>query len=100
MFTYDPEWLAIQRAMHSLLSTTTSQPQFPAPEEAWNRVNEEFIWVQANVPKLFKDPKQWRIEEIQRFELSAPGGDVLAGPKGQQRTRVHDIQRIPVFTVD
>ncbi|KZV70064.1 Metallophos-domain-containing protein [Peniophora sp. CONT] len=84
VFTFDPEWLAIQRAMHPLLSTTNVQPAFPSPEEAWNRVNEEFAWVQANVPKLFKDPKQWRIEEIQRFEPSAPGGDLLTGPKGQQ----------------
>jgi len=84
VLTYDPEWLAITRAFHPFFSTTVKQTPFPPPDEAWNLVNEEFKWVQENVLKCFKDPQCWRIDDVQTFITSAPGGDVMCAPKGQQ----------------
>jgi lariat debranching enzyme len=82
----DSEWLAITRAFHYLFSTTSHQPPFPPPEEAWQRVKESYDWVQTNAGKNFADAKRWLVSDVQKFTAVAPGGPMSPAPKGQQRT--------------
>ncbi|KAI0313108.1 lariat debranching enzyme, C-terminal domain-containing protein [Amylostereum chailletii] len=86
---FDPEWLAISRAFHPLLSTKRVQPQFPDPKDAWNMVNKEFDWVTTHVGKHFTPTEdgvgdapastRWRIDEVQKFAMTAPGPESQNG---------------------
>lgn len=72
VLTYDPEWLAITRAFHPLLSTTKRQPPFPAEEEARERVRQAQEWITTNVYGGNSGTTK-RIEEVQTFAMTAPG---------------------------
>ncbi|EJD51938.1 DBR1-domain-containing protein [Auricularia subglabra TFB-10046 SS5] len=64
--TFDPEWLAISRAMHPFLSTGRSQLPLPTEETARGLVEREQEWVASNVSAL-------EIPEVQIFTKTAPG---------------------------
>ncbi|KIJ29234.1 hypothetical protein M422DRAFT_235362 [Sphaerobolus stellatus SS14] len=67
--TFDPEWLAITRALHSYLSTSRTQPSLPTPDEAKILVMSELEWVKKNVLNGGLLP----INEVQTFWRTAPG---------------------------
>lgn len=69
MFTFDPEWLAITRALHPHLSTSRVQTPLPTSEEARSLVATELEWVRQNVPNGGLQP----VSEVQKFWRTAPG---------------------------
>ncbi|TFK18839.1 DBR1-domain-containing protein [Coprinopsis marcescibilis] len=71
IFTYDPEWLAINRAFHPLFSTTWKQPTFPPEDEARALVAKELEWVQANLQK--QEGALIPVGNTQTFVVTAPG---------------------------
>jgi len=67
--TFDPEWLAISRALHPYLSTSKIQAALPKPDEARAMIASELEWVRENVENGgLKD-----ISEVQKFWRTAPG---------------------------
>ncbi|KII89542.1 hypothetical protein PLICRDRAFT_175716 [Plicaturopsis crispa FD-325 SS-3] len=68
MLTFDPEWLAIARAFHPLLSTTRHQPPFPPEDAAREMVARARQWVDAHVPA-----ESLRVDVCQEFVMTAPG---------------------------
>ncbi|KDQ15942.1 hypothetical protein BOTBODRAFT_31397 [Botryobasidium botryosum FD-172 SS1] len=71
--TYDPEWLAITRALHSCFSTTRNQTPLPAPEDVRAMVERELMWVKENIGE------DKSIDDVQQFSMTAPG------PSGEKR---------------
>jgi Lariat debranching enzyme, C-terminal domain len=67
--TYDPEWLAICRALHPYLTTERSQRRLPKPEEARNLIATELKWVRENLP----GGGLRAITDVQTFIPTAPG---------------------------
>ncbi|KAL1711189.1 lariat debranching enzyme, C-terminal domain-containing protein [Schizophyllum commune] len=88
-FTFDPEWLAIVRAFNPLLSLEMKQTPFPPENEAREMVARELAWVQENVLAP-RDGQTVKVEEVQQFSPTLPGGD---GPQGRER-----FQQPPWFT--
>lgn len=68
ILTFDPEWLAIARAFHPLLSTTRHQPPFPPEDAARDMVARAREWVDAHVPA-----ESLRVDACQEFVMTAPG---------------------------
>jgi len=67
--TFDPEWLAICRALHPFLSTSRSQRPLPKPEEVRNLIATELSWVKENLPASGLGP----VKDVQTFVCTAPG---------------------------
>lgn len=68
-FTFDPEWLAITRAFHPLLSTNDSQPPFPDESTARASIAKELSWIKEHVGvNGILD-----VQECQQFIMTAPG---------------------------
>ncbi|KAF8521404.1 lariat debranching enzyme, C-terminal domain-containing protein [Hysterangium stoloniferum] len=68
-FTFDPEWLAISRALHPYLSTTKVQAALPKPDEARAMIASELEWVRTNVG----NGGLREINDVQKFWRTAPG---------------------------
>ncbi|KAF9045383.1 lariat debranching enzyme, C-terminal domain-containing protein [Panaeolus papilionaceus] len=86
-FSFDPEWLAICRAFHPLLSTTRHQPAFPDEADARNMVARELDWVSKNIKTDASG--EIPISDYQTFVMTAPG----PGTEGQAK-----FQQPPWFT--
>ncbi|KAF8583142.1 DBR1-domain-containing protein [Ramaria rubella] len=67
--TFDPEWLAITRALHPFFSTTQTQVALPKAEDARTLVNTELEWVRQNIA----GDGLKEVSEIQTFWRTAPG---------------------------
>jgi lariat debranching enzyme len=81
--TFDPEWLAITRALHPFFSTTRMQVALPKPDEARALVTTELEWVRQNVSEAASQ----EINEMQKFWRTAPGppGDTKAHHQRRKR---------------
>lgn len=79
--TFDPEWLAITRALHPFFCTTKAQATLPNPDDARALVATELEWVRRNVP----DGGLQEVSEVQKFWRTAPGP--IGNPKEQHRPR-------------
>ncbi|PPQ63894.1 hypothetical protein CVT24_010361 [Panaeolus cyanescens] len=86
-FAFDPEWLAICRAFHPLLSTTRHQPAFPDEADARSMVAKELDWVSENIKTDASG--EIPISDYQTFAMTAPG----PGTEGQAR-----FQQPPWYT--
>jgi len=75
--TYDPEWLAITRALHPFLSTQRVQPRLPDETQVREMLRRELKWVNEHIGsgKLVTD--------VQQFTPTAPG----PGAEGPNMTR-------------
>ncbi|KAJ7148629.1 Metallo-dependent phosphatase-like protein [Mycena crocata] len=74
--TYDPDWLAVSRAFHPLLSLTQMQRAFPPEESARALVAEAREWIKSEVGKRDKgetDLEDLEIGAVQEFTMTAPG---------------------------
>ncbi|KAF8163576.1 lariat debranching enzyme, C-terminal domain-containing protein [Crassisporium funariophilum] len=71
ILSFDPEWLAISRAFHPLLSTTRQQPPFPDETGARAMVAKELKWVSENVKH--NDHGDILVSDHQTFVMTAPG---------------------------
>ncbi|CAK5271171.1 unnamed protein product [Mycena citricolor] len=73
--TFDPEWLAISRAFHPLLSLDRQQPGFPSEELARKQVEEARAAIVAELaarePGLSIDDLE--VGSVQEFAMTAPG---------------------------
>ncbi|KAJ7176499.1 lariat debranching enzyme, C-terminal domain-containing protein [Mycena filopes] len=73
--TYDPEWLAISRAFHPLLSLTHHQRPFPLEDAARELVAAARTHItddlRAREPEL--DIEDLEVEAVQEFTMTAPG---------------------------
>ncbi|KZV99020.1 DBR1-domain-containing protein [Exidia glandulosa HHB12029] len=65
VLTFDPEWLAISKALHPFLSTSRSQLPLPSEETAKKLVDKEREWIAENVGSL-------DIADVQVFTMTAP----------------------------
>ncbi|KAF5327322.1 hypothetical protein D9619_004265 [Psilocybe cf. subviscida] len=81
--SYDPDWLAITRAFHPLLSTTRQQPPFPDEVDARALIAKEREWVLKNIPTNSRG--EIPVMDYQQFAMTAPG----PGTEGS------DVQRQP-----
>ncbi|KAG8749857.1 hypothetical protein FRC14_001037 [Serendipita sp. 396] len=83
-FTFDPEWLAICRAMHPLLSTERRSTIQPRLTLAKNWVQNELEWIQDKLKQKTDElnaqteassdgTAELDISTIQRFVMTAPG---------------------------
>ena len=68
--SFDPEWLAINRALNPWFSRTQAQPPLPIELEARNMVARELEWVNANIEK--DENGDIPVEGWQRFVMTAP----------------------------
>ncbi|GJJ14916.1 hypothetical protein Clacol_009186 [Clathrus columnatus] len=67
--TFDPEWLAITRALHPFLSLQRNQKHVPRSEELQKLVDTERVWITQNLA----DGGSIEIGQIQEFTPTAPG---------------------------
>ncbi|KAJ1651801.1 lariat debranching enzyme [Dispira simplex] len=71
LFEYDPEWLAITRALQSYLPVKVNDDQrYPSPEELKRQVDTEMEWVHNSFFKNNTDPFPLRIPA--NFAMTAP----------------------------
>ncbi|RXW18345.1 hypothetical protein EST38_g7511 [Candolleomyces aberdarensis] len=70
VISFDPEWLAINRALHQWFSTTQYQPPLPDEQEARAMVAKELEWVNANIEK--DEHGFIPVEDWQTFVKTAP----------------------------
>lgn len=77
--TFDPEWLAITRALHPYLSLGRHQRLIPRTEELKSLVDIERAWVKQNLP----NGGLIEISQVQQFVPTAPGPQ--PGQHRQQR---------------
>lgn len=66
--TFDPEWLAITRALHTYLSLDRYQTPIPRRDELEKLVETERAWVKQNLP----NGGLIEINQIQQFAPTAP----------------------------
>ena len=83
VLSFDPEWLAINRAFHPWLSTTRHQPSFPEEAEARAMVSKELEWVIHNVKQ--DERGDILVSEYQTFSFTAPGPGSEGEAKFKQR---------------
>jgi len=83
LLSFDPEWLAITRALHPWFSTSEHQQPFPEEAEARRLVAKERDWVSTNIKTSHggKIP----ISTFQKFVMTAPGPGKEGTHKLQQR---------------
>ncbi|KAF8519827.1 lariat debranching enzyme, C-terminal domain-containing protein [Gautieria morchelliformis] len=67
--TFDPEWLAITRALHPFFCTTRDQATLPKPDDTRALIAAELEWVRQNIT----DGGSKDVSEIQSFWRTAPG---------------------------
>jgi len=67
--TFDPEWLAITRALHPFLCTRRHQVSLPKADDTRVLVAKELEWVRENVP----ENGMREITQVQTFWRTAPG---------------------------
>jgi len=67
---FDPEWLAITRALQPWFSTSQRQTPFPEEAQAREMVKEELAWVEKEVLGTEKGKE---VSECQSFVVTAPG---------------------------
>lgn len=79
VFTYDLEWLAINRAFASWFSQTKHQRSFPGEGDARKMVAKEMEWVKKNIG----DKKE--VNSCQQFVRVAPGPEGEEKDKNKQR---------------
>ncbi|KAH7107032.1 DBR1-domain-containing protein [Auriculariales sp. MPI-PUGE-AT-0066] len=65
VLTFDPEWLAISRALHPFLSTSRAGLPLPSEETARGLVQRELDWVTANLGAQ-------ELKDVQEFVQTAP----------------------------
>lgn len=84
--TFDPEWLAITRALHPFFCTTKVQVALPQVDEARALVNTELEWVHQNV----SDAGLQEVGKVQKFWCTAPGpiGSAKGNHQHQPRKRL------------
>lgn len=79
VITYDPEWLAISKALHPFLSTSRAALPIPSEETARALVDKERDWIAENAGAL-------EIADVQVFTKTAPNPlPKQARARGQQR---------------
>ena len=83
LFSFDPEWLAINRAFHPWFSTVPHQRTFPDEQEARAMVSKELEWVNANIKK--DENGVIPVEDWQSFAQTAPGPGSEGANKHRQR---------------
>jgi len=83
VLSFDPEWLAINRAFHPWFSTARFQRPFPEEAEARTMIAKELEWVEKNVKK--NDEGLILIDEWQTFAQTAPGPGSEGADKFKQR---------------
>ncbi|RXW19075.1 hypothetical protein EST38_g6773 [Candolleomyces aberdarensis] len=81
VISFDPEWLAINRAFHPWFSTTAHQQTFPDEQEARTMVAKELEWVNTNVKT--DENGVIPVEDWQTFAQTAPG----PGSEGANKNR-------------
>ncbi|EAU86610.2 lariat debranching enzyme [Coprinopsis cinerea okayama7 len=70
---FDPEWLAITRALHPWFSSTMTQQELPSVADARALVAKELEWVENHIQK--SSDGCIRVEDWQEFAPVAPGHD-------------------------
>ncbi|KAK7038006.1 DBR1-domain-containing protein [Favolaschia claudopus] len=84
--TYDPEWLAISRAFHPLLSLTHHQRPFPLEPAARALVADARTQIAADLrarePEL--DIEDLEVAQVQEFVMTAPGPGREEGMGGRR----------------
>lgn len=80
-FAFDTEWLAISRALHPYLSLQRSEIPFPNDEALKEMVKKEMEWMRSNMEAV-KDGKNVRVEDIQKFVMTAVGSSGGSGGRG------------------
>ncbi|KAJ1993862.1 lariat debranching enzyme [Dimargaris cristalligena] len=79
VFTYDPEWLAITRAMQQYMPTEVYDTKdYPPKDELKKVVDQEMVWVFDNLIKPSKNPYPLTIPH--NFKITAPVSNFLRGP--------------------
>ncbi|KAJ7198801.1 lariat debranching enzyme, C-terminal domain-containing protein [Mycena pura] len=86
--TYDPEWLAISRAFHPLLSLEYNQGMFPLEDKARALVTEARTWIadDLRVREPGLDLEDLEISQVQEFAMTAPGPgleETMGGKRAQ-----------------
>jgi lariat debranching enzyme len=83
VLSFDPEWLAISRAFHPLLSTTRKQPSFPEEADARAMVSKELEWVIQNLKQ--DERGDILVSDYQTFVVTASGPGSEGDAKFKQR---------------
>jgi lariat debranching enzyme len=83
LFSFDPEWLAIDRAFQPWFSTVPRQREFPDEQEARALVSKELEWVNANIKK--DENGVIPLDDWQTFAQTAPGPGSEGANKHHQR---------------
>jgi lariat debranching enzyme len=93
---FDPEWLAITRALHPWFSTSKLQRPFPEEPEARALVAKEQEWVKKNI-KTNRDG-EILVADHQRFAMTAPGPG-QEGPTGTDNVSHYPGHRPPHIVI-
>ena len=82
--TFDPEWLAISRAMHPYLSVSQRQVPLPSAKALKIRIGNAAAWVKEHIGE------DKEIASVQTFSMTSPKSTPgLAGKNYPQRESVH-----------
>ncbi|KAJ2919126.1 hypothetical protein MD484_g1285, partial [Candolleomyces efflorescens] len=92
LFSFDPEWLAINRAFHPWFSTAPHQRAFPDEQEARAMVSKELEWVNANIKK--DENGVIPVEDWQSFAQTAPGPGSEGANKHRQPPKYTNPQTV------
>ncbi|KAJ1985303.1 lariat debranching enzyme [Dimargaris verticillata] len=97
---YDPEWLAITRALHAYTPLTeVDNQQYPPTEELQVMVDKELKWVYNNLIANSKDPYPLRIPN--NFRMSAPitsQKDIIKTGKQVKKLKVAQLRPLDYCT--